>query len=138
MSHHAKFALPFSIALSAILSLAGAPALGQVCLPVPADTSPPPAAGVSVIAPPDFDDANEFCCQPYESSSASNSCRDEAIEMVQFGTNCSVDAECLAPPGLYGFVYRFESWWKATSITVPTGNVDDLSNCKGNLTNGNC
>ena len=55
MSRGVSFAIPFSIALAAVLSLAGAPALGgQVCRPAPADTS---STGYEMAA--------NKCCEPY-------------------------------------------------------------------------
>ena len=136
MTRRVSFALPCGIALAAVLSMAGAPALGQVCMPVPADTSPPANTGLMVIQPPTYDDAKDGCCDPYEDSSASSSCRNENIEMVQFGTQCSIRAECHVPQDRYPYILG--GYYKSTSITVSTGDVEDLNNCIGDLTNGNC
>ena len=131
-------ALPFAIALAAVLSLAGAPALGQVCMPVPAWINNHYMSEQQKQALAAYNSANSACCQPYDNSSASQTCRNEAIEMAQNGSSCTVEAECHVPVGLHGFTYVHQAYYKETSITVSTGDVDDLHNCSGNLTNGSC
>ena len=140
MFRRAAIALPFGIALAAVLSLAGAPALGQVCLPVPAWSwlSNHYLSEAQKEAKAAYEAADAACCEPYEDSSASDTCRNETIEMVQNGSSCTVGAECHVPVGLHGFTYVHYAYHKSTSITVSTGDVDDLHNCSGDLTNGSC
>ena len=73
-----------------------------------------------------------------DDSSASDTCRDETIEMAIGSPQCSISAECLVPPGLYGYTYVSTAYHKSTSITVSWDDVDDLHNCTGDLTNGSC
>ena len=121
--------LRIAIALAAVLSLAAAPALGgQVCRPAPADTS---TTGYEMAA--------NKCCDPYDDSSASDTCRNETIEMAIGSPQCSISAECHVPAGTWiGNAYIAIGYHNSTSITVSWDDVDDLRNCTGTLTNGSC
>ena len=140
MFRRAAIALPFGIALAAVLSLASAPALGQVCLPFPAWSwlSNHYLSEAQKEAKAAYEAADAACCEPYDGSSANNTCRNETIRMVQNGSSCRVGAECHVSVGWHGFTYVWQAYYKNTSITVSTSDVDDLQNCAGDLTNGSC
>ena len=110
----------------------------EVCLPVPSWLSNHYLSEVQKEAKVAYEAADAACCEPYDDSSASDTCRNETIEMVQNGSSCTVRAECHVPVGLHGFTYVHQAYHKSTSITVSTGDVDDLHNCSGDLTNGSC
>ena len=75
-----------------------------------------------------------FCLPAAASEEGSSSDTSTTVVTV---AQCS--AECHVPAGTWiGNVYVAIEYYNSTSITVSWNDVDDLHNCTGTLTNGNC